>query len=148
MKPIRKILVPTDFSEPSSLAIERAVELAKANDAEILLLYVIQEADYPTRQMLKSHGFPNLRDEIRKRAKSRLRELQDKEIGQIRSEVKVREGVPSAEIADAAQEHDVDIVVIATHGESGLKRFFLGSTTERVVRIAPCSVLVVKDESK
>jgi len=140
-----RILVPTDFSEPSLLALDRAAKIAERDSAELLLLHVLREADHPTRQLLAPHGFPNLWKEIRRRSQARLEALRTERLGEsARVRTLLTEGIPSAAIADAATENQVDLVVIGERGQTGAEGFNLGSTTERVVRVSPCSVLVVK----
>jgi nucleotide-binding universal stress UspA family protein len=140
-----KLLAPVDFSAPSRIALEHAARLAAKSGAELLLLHVLEEADLPVHSAMRSSGFPNLRDEIRKGMQNHMAELRDELVGdKVPSQLLSREGLPSAEIVDTANELGVDTIVIATHGRAGLKRFLLGSTTERVVRMAGCSVLVVR----
>jgi nucleotide-binding universal stress UspA family protein len=145
MNTLRTLLAPIDFSEPSREALQEAVALAEKQDAELVLLHVVQESDVPVHHVLQTSAFPNVHDEICKGAKRHLEELQKEAVPtDVRSRVLVREGLPSAQIAGAAAELDADLIVIATHGYGGIKRFLLGSTTERVIRIAGCAVLVVR----
>lgn len=141
----QRILVPTDFSEPSLVALDRATKIAQREGTELLLLHVLREADHPTRQLLAPHGFPNLWKEIRRRSQARLEALQAERLAAPnRSRVLLTEGIPSAQIADVAAANQVDLIVIGERGQTGAEGFNLGSTSERVVRVAPCSVLVVK----
>ncbi len=143
----RTLLVPTDFSDLSRSALERAIEIAAQDDAEIVLLYALENTDLPTRHLLKAGGFPNVHDEFRAGIQRHLEDQQQETVGdRAKSRAMMKEGHAPTVIADAAGELGADMVVLATHGRRGLKRFFLGSTTERVVRIAPCSVLVVREK--
>jgi len=145
MDTTRTLLAPTDFSEPSLEALREAVALAASKDAELVLLHVQQEAEVPVWHVLQTSGFPNPHEEIRKGVLRHLEELQREVVpANVRSRLLLREGFPAAEIVAAAAELDVDMIVTATHGRSGFKRFLLGSTAERVIRTAGCPVLVVR----
>lgn len=144
---IRKILLPTDFSDPSRQAVRQAVDLAEHHQAELILLHVTEETSLPARQVIKHGSFPNLADEIRKGAERSLAEISEELVkGRVATTLVVRSGPPALEIAAAAQELGVDLIVIASHGYGLFRRFLLGSTTERVMRTAPCSVLLVRGD--
>lgn len=144
VKTVKKILVPTDFSEPSQHALQQAVALARQNRAEIILLHVMEDFYLPAQHVIEHHNFPNLADELRKGCERRLREEAETAGEGVEIRTKLRQGTPSLEIADEAEKSHVDVIVIASHGAKGLRRFVLGSTTERVVGIAPCSVIVAR----
>ncbi len=148
MAKIRKILVPTDFSDSSKLAVRYAAEVAKAMEAQILLAHVTEAPfDY------EAYG---LGPETVSRIRQDLRKTIDEQLDAIRVEygcgddctLHVREGTPSLELVDLAKREGVDMIVIATRGESGIKHLVLGSTTERVVRMAECPVLTVRDDQR
>ena len=123
--------------------LERAIELARPGNAKIVLLHVLRDADYPTRIVLSN----KLWEEVRSRCEGRLEKLQSEKIGDsVRSRVLLSEGVPATAIADAAAEHSIDLIVLGCHGVPGRRKFLLGTTTERVARIAPCSVYVEKEK--
>jgi len=139
------ILVPSDFGKLASLAIAEAVELARPHGAELVLTHVLAESDYPMGHVLKGYGLLDIQEQTRGGFRDHLEREQVAGIGDaVPSRVEVRDGVASTTIADMADEIGADVIVIASHGREGLTRFFLGSTAERVVRLAPCSVLVVK----
>lgn len=141
-----KYLIPTDFSAPARLAVTEAVRVAQRDDAELVLLHVIEETDYSVGNIIKHEGFPNLEDQIRKGAERHLRDLQAELIAdQVPSITMIRTGKPSVAIADIADEINADMIIISSRGLSGLRRFFLGSTIERLVRIAKCQVLVLRE---
>lgn len=145
MKTMRMLLAPVDFSEPSLEALQEAVALAARQDAEVVLLHVVPESDVPVRHVLLISGFPNVHDEIRKGVQRHLEEVRKEAVpSDVRSRLLVTEGMPSAQITGEAAELGVDMIVMATHGYGGFKRFLLGSTAERVVRTAACPVLVVR----
>jgi nucleotide-binding universal stress UspA family protein len=141
------LLVPTDFSEYSDAALAHAFRLAKDRGARVVMLHVIDAR--PTPNPLYAHYYPiptptQMRDAEAKASEAlRLRipdELRDAD----RVEVQVGHGAPAAEILRVAEERKASLIVIATHGRTGLRRLALGSVAERVVREAPCPVLVVR----
>lgn len=138
---IQSILVPTDFSAPSIKALRYAEELAVQFDAKIILLNVVEPIG-PTPDFAYN---PMVLDEkiIVSTAQQHLKKFAVKE-GLDTAPTYVRQGVPFHEISRAAVELKADLICIATHGYTGLKHVFMGSTAERVVRHAPCPVLVVR----
>jgi universal stress protein A len=141
---LQKILVPVDFSERSTKALRYAASFARHFGAEILCLYVIEipygagEAGFVTETEM-------YRRNLHKEMKERMDEVIEREAADVRVKGKVRSGAPYDEITRAAQDENADLIIIATHGHTGFKRFFLGSTAERVVRHAHCPVLVVRE---
>lgn len=127
----RKVLCPIEFDRIAIPALKLAVEIARRNDATIYLLCVVPE-DQPDLKKLAA-------DELRSVARSWLQ-------GKTRHEIVVRVGVPSASIVKAAEEFGVDLIVMATHGRTGISHFFLGSVAERVVRESSCPVLTIRPE--
>ncbi|HSV62584.1 MAG TPA: universal stress protein [Chthoniobacterales bacterium] len=143
---VKKILVPIDFSPPSKNALKYALRFAEEFGGELTLLYVL-EPQSMTGFMAIPEASAFVESDIVAAGKN-LRSL----IGSVRNSRierprwKVRGGLPSHEIVEAAREMDVDLIVIATHGYTGWKHFCIGSTAERVVRAAPCPVLVVREK--
>ena len=149
---LTSILVPTDFSGPAQQAVRYAVRMAEEFGATLTLVHVFELPayaqglpDYPT-VYLRGEDFQRIYDEAQSQATERVNAVRDG----LRSALPtvnalVRRGTPHEEIVGAAKETGTDLIVIATHGHTGLKHFFLGSTTERVVRHAPCPVLVVRN---
>ncbi len=145
----KTILIPTDFSEPARFALEEGLRIARRDEAELVILHVAEEFHPPAGHVVEHHSFPNLADEIQKGARRQLDELlAELDSGDVPCRGMIKTGMPSVEIADAADELNADLVVIASRGLSALKRFFLGSTTERLVRIANRPVLVVRNEDE
>lgn len=144
MTRIRRILCPTDFSPTARHAADLAVEMAQKFGAELVLLHVIPDMSYPLRSFGAVSAFPNLREEIHKRAQEELAEL----VAALKSPQKVttdlRDGAAHVAILDCAKEKACDMIVIGTHGHQGLKHMLLGSTAEKVVRTAECPVLTVR----
>ena len=143
---LKNILVPTDFSRSSKKALRYAVALARKIGSQITLVHVAKP------RPIDSEGYPVLlgcdpRILRASEALGRVWKEQHVEPSLLRSTV-VREGTPHREIAEAARELPADLIIIATKGRHGLARVLLGSTTEKVIRFAPCPVLVVKEEQR
>ena len=135
-------LVPHDFSDDAEAALEAAVELARRLGARLHLLHVYQQ---PV-DVLSPYGVaiqPNVGPELRAAAQGRLQQLAAR-ISGVRVELHVAEGPPALAIAEQAQSLGADLVVMGTHGRTGLRHLLLGSVAERTMRTAPCPVLTVK----
>jgi nucleotide-binding universal stress UspA family protein len=138
---LKRILVPVDFSPASEQALKQAILIAEQFNAKITLLYVSQAQFYGT----EFAHMPDPESAISGGCKERLRSFANHNIPPALLEgTMVRSGVPFDEIAKAAKELNAGLIVVNTHGHTGLKHMMLGSTAERVVRYAPCSVLVVR----
>jgi nucleotide-binding universal stress UspA family protein len=136
------LLVPTDFSSGSSAATEYALWLAGRTNAKVIFYHVMEPTVYSVDFALTR---PDLSTEVRERANEMLRQLVEEARGRgIPAEHAVAVGAPFAEIGRAAAERKADLIVMGTHGRTGLSHVVLGSTAERVVRLAPCPVLTVK----
>ena len=145
MTRLRRILHPSDFSSASSGAYRQAVELAKANRAELLLVHVLAPLVLPT----DGYVSPKVYDEMNAAAQAEGRKHLDALVKKAKQAgVRVRslllEGVPHERIAQAARSKKADVVVVGTHGRTGFSRFFLGSVASRVLAISPCPVLTVR----
>jgi len=141
--PIRKILVPLDFSEYSYKSLDYAIAFAKQSSATITLLHIVP-LNYVDTDLI-AFDFSEIEREAANSAENRLRALIQERIGDgISADFLVRIGRPVDEIVTAAKEKDSDLIIMSTHGYTGLKHAFLGSTTENVVRFAPCPVLTVR----
>ena len=143
---LKRILVPTDFSAPSKKAFRYAAKFAEEFGASLTLLHVVE----PIVALGDAYGWvetPAITDPaLQKEASTRLAGLAQKEIGElIPVKPLVRCGKAYQEIVSVAKEREIDLIIIATHGYTGLKHVFLGSTAERVVRHAPCPVLIVRE---
>jgi nucleotide-binding universal stress UspA family protein len=142
---VRRILVPIDFSEHSKNALKYAVPFAEKFKASIDLLYVVEPTIYPADFSFGQIGFPNVEEELHKRGSEELENLITKDIaGKVPSRKNVRIGKPFYEIDQYALEENISLIIIATHGHTGMEHILFGSTAEKVVRKAPCPVLVVR----
>jgi universal stress protein A len=142
---IRKILVPVDFSPPSSKAFTYALRLAKESGAGLTLIHILSATPAVFADLAVS---PACAEEEKSCAEHNLRALSRsaRAAGVAKTKSIFRSGLASHEIVEAAEDLDADLIVIATHGYTGWKHFCIGSTAERVVRAAHCSVLVVREK--
>lgn len=142
---LKKILVPVDFSDFSAKAIKYAARFAEQFGATLVLAHVVEPVRYPESVIIP----PEMEEANRERlklARAALAKFVKQQVPSgITTETVTRLGHPFSEINTAAKDCDVDLIVIATHGHTGLKHLFLGSTAERVVRLAPCPVLTVRE---
>jgi nucleotide-binding universal stress UspA family protein len=143
---LHRILVPTDFSKHSENALKYAVAFAEKFGAELHLLHVVQDLalflpDAVTAMPPVTPPVEQLTAAVRV-ALDRL--IEEHQLQRLKVQTEVREGTPFYEIIHCAREKDVDLIVMGTHGRSGLVHVLLGSVTEKVVRKAPCPVLTVR----
>jgi universal stress protein A len=138
---IRNILVPLDFSDASEKALEYAVPFARLCGAQITLLYV-------SDAQLSCNEFGYLPIEetaVEWAAQKRLQDIASRVVpSDLLGNTEVRRGAPFDQVVAVAKELDADLIIVNTHGYTGLKHILLGSTAERIVRHAPCPVLVVR----
>jgi nucleotide-binding universal stress UspA family protein len=141
---VRSILVPLDFSPPSKKALSYALSVARQFKAKLTLLNVVEPAGTPDF----AASFPLVMEDERLMAAAKKEMERAAKAARvprgILEKVLVRFGRSFHEITEAARTRKVDLIIISTHGYTGLKHALLGSTTERVVRHAPCPVLVVR----
>jgi nucleotide-binding universal stress UspA family protein len=142
-----KIVIPTDFSKASLAALEWVKKLSDRGHAEVHCIYVVQE---PMMYLPVSAGtitpnFPAV-GELQKISEESLKVFAADHLDDLDppAVTKVLTGRPAEEITNYAKEIGAQMIVIATHGQSGLAHFLLGSTTEGVVRHAECAVLTVR----
>ena len=142
---IKSILVPIDFSEVSQKALRYAVRMAEQFGSKITLLNVVQPVATPD---FAYHPLMLETDKAKESAKARLDTLCRKLAvpSRLLEKTMVRFGTPFAEITAAAKSLKVDLIILTTHGYTGLKHVLMGSTAERVVRHAPCPVLTVREK--
>ena len=145
-----RILVTTDFSESGDRAIGHAFRIAADQGAAVLLCHVVETTVIPNPLYAQYYPADFLGPEVRERAGRDARQaLVDRippgdEFPSAACEVVVLFGTPTDEIIRVADERAVDLIVIATHGRTGLRRWVLGSVAERVIRHSHCPVLVVR----
>lgn len=142
---VKTLLLPTDFSENAYKALDMAKEIARGTKAVIHLLHIVEPVVYPADWSYAQVGFADIEHELFKNAEKELALAADAlQSDGFTAVTAVRRGRASDEICSYAAEHDISIVCIGTHGRSGFEHFLFGSTTERVLRSAPCPVLSVR----
>ena len=144
---LQKILLPTDFSDYSAAATKYACELATRFDAELHLLHTLEHHLASTPDFGMGLDLPRYITESRAAAEKALAGVLDPKWSAGRTIVKAMlEGSPKVEIIGYARKHKIDLIVLATHGRSGLAHVLMGSVAESVVRTAPCPVLTIRPE--
>lgn len=151
---LKQILFPTDFSPATNAAREFAIELARQFDAELHLLHVVEDLAPRLPEFGMGLAIPSFVAD----SASRLQKHEQQAIAQLaditpdgegklkRSVIAVKEGQTFDQIIGYAKSHDIDLIVMGTHGRSGLAHMLLGSVAERVVQHAPCPVLTVRPQ--
>ncbi len=146
--PFRRVLVPVDFSAQSREALATARELAAADGGSVDLLHVLAAPIYPAFYGLNGvyEALPMEDPQVlRQRARKGLEELAKEAGGRaVPEELWLEDGLPAAEIERFARTHENDLIVLPSHGLTGVERFLLGSTAERVLHFAPCPVWILK----
>jgi nucleotide-binding universal stress UspA family protein len=143
---LRRILVPTDFSKSSENALTYALALAEKFGAEVHLLHVVQDlALFIPEAVLPAPPLVPPVEQFAAAAREALEHaIRGRQQAGITIHPEVAEGVPYEEVLRFAKQRDVDLIVMGTHGHTGLAHVFLGSIAEKVVRRAPCPVLTVR----
>jgi len=142
---IRRILVPVDFSDYSKDALQYAADLGRHFHADLLLIYVVESVGYPADLGYGGVNISAIEKELSDRARGELDRLAGTYAGtKLNISTTVHTGRPYVEILRAAREYGTDMIVIATHGHTGVEHILFGSTAEKVVRKAPCPVMVVR----
>jgi len=145
MLPIKKILWPTDFSEPSYVALNTAQELAKHFSAELYIVNVIT----PIPVVSSPNGPAGFdvsvyQEQLKETSQESLKDIAQEKIDkEIKTHSKIVMGNASDEIVKTAKEEDIDLIITATHGETGWRHLVFGSVAEKVVRFATCPVLTI-----
>lgn len=147
MAQIKRMLVPTDFSPASDLALEYAVDMAFRCGASIHLLHVLEDpvltTAYPDGYFVE---LPDLLKQMTEDAERRLRDAAKMcATANVDATTQVIIGRPARSIAQEAADRGVDLIVMGTHGRGGFAHLVLGSVAERILRIAPCPVLTVRE---
>ncbi len=146
---IQRILVPIDFSIHSKNALRYAVPMAEQFGASLHLVYVVEPTIYPADLGFGQVVFPGVEEELSTKSAEELKSLIEDEIGdRVKAFSVVRTGKPHQEILQEAVEQNVDLIVVATHGHTGVEHMLFGSTAERVVRNANCPVLTIRPQAE
>ncbi|HEX3717774.1 MAG TPA: universal stress protein [Verrucomicrobiae bacterium] len=140
----KKVLAPVDFSERSQNSLRYTVKFARQHDSKLILLHVVEPVMYPAEEGVATFVSSPV-DSTCEPAKAKPAQWKNTEIRQpITVEIMLRRGPAYNENAEAAKEIGVDLIIISTHGYTGLKHVLMGSTAKRVVRHAPCPILAIR----
>jgi nucleotide-binding universal stress UspA family protein len=142
---MKHILVPIDFSEHAQQALVYAKHLAAFYKARLQLLHVVEEFIPPTFYLASGTSVFAFRPELKVRAEQEIKKLFKEVPGpEVAADFHIIEGFAAVDIVRFAESHQSDLIVIATHGRTGIEHMLLGSVTEKVVRRAPCPVFTVR----
>jgi nucleotide-binding universal stress UspA family protein len=152
MESLKKIAFCTDFSENSDQAFELAFDLTKKYNGKLLLVHVVPPLVFPSPVMedfISEQANLQFYEDAAQRAMEQIENTYLTKMGDFQNAlIRVLSGHPASEILNFIDQEAIDLVVMGTHGFTGLAHFFLGSTAEKVVRRANCSVLTVHSKSK
>jgi len=142
---LKRILVATDFSKHSQVALQYAAAFGKAFGAEVLLCHTLERPDFISQLPPVAEGYfpPNLVEIQEQHARTQCEQALA-QAGLSKARVLLPQGNPTTEIVKAAKAENVDLIVIGTHGRTAVAHLLLGSVAERVVRAAGCPVLTVR----
>ncbi|MGQ3683882.1 MAG: universal stress protein [Candidatus Loosdrechtia sp.] len=141
---IRNILCPIDYSTYSEKALNYAIEIAEKYGAKLYVLHVLDMRIYDMNE-LELFNFYTINEDTMNGLRDRLLRCVKEDVrSRIPVETIVVQGVPFVEIIKAATEHAIDLIVMGTHGRTGISHAIIGSVAEKVVRKAPCPVLTVR----
>jgi len=143
---LKHVLVATDFSDASERALDYGRELARTFGAKLRVLHVVENVATRYATEVAFVDFPDIQAKLEKTSRERLERLLTEDD---RSTIGARAVIatslsPASAIVDHAQKEPTDVIVVGTHGRTGVAHFFMGSVAERVVRTAPCPVLTVR----
>ena len=145
---IHQMLAPIDFSAPSKQAVASAYEWARTFGAKLLLLHVVDLVVYPAEMFLVSEAGTTMLDDLERQTQLDLSQLIPKsEDGTVEVRCRAVVGTPYLKIIELAAAEHVDLIVMSTHGRTGLSHLVMGSAAERLVRMAPCPVLTIRPTS-
>jgi nucleotide-binding universal stress UspA family protein len=141
-EPLRKILVASDGSDESRLAIDRAVRLANADDAELHVVHVGLLSQWVQPDTLSPKQYEKLKQEAQNRLDAEVAYAE--EVGGTVTEAHRRMGKADSEIIELSEELGADLILLGSRGQNTIERIVLGNDSESIVRYAPCSVMVVR----
>ncbi len=148
MNEIKKILIPIDFSEHSLHALEYAKFFAGKFNAELILLNVVEPVVFITDLTMGQINIPSIESELLQKSEEKINEL----VNSLKNEYNVRGvvklGKPYVEIIEFSKNENIDLIVIGSHGHTGVEHLLFGSTAEKVIRKATCPVLIIRPSIK
>ncbi len=141
---MKKILVPTDFSEQATIALRAATNIARKSGAEIILLHII-DLPQETMDMIKpGYDLPEIMF-FKEHAEAKLTQTSlSEELNGLNVSQILKLGRTFNEVTDVAKANNIDLIVMGSHGASGFKELFIGSNTEKVIRTSEIPVLAIK----
>lgn len=143
---IKRILVPVDFSDPSLRALDYAIEFSRPLKSHLILLHVVEPVYYPMAADMYGVGLDlsNVYEDIERAARAQLSRLAGKlRVRRVAVRTLLSLGTAHQVIVESAKKLKADLIIMATHGRTGLSHVLMGSVAERVVRTAACPVLTV-----
>jgi len=144
---VNHILLPFDFSIHSKNALRYAVLMAKEFDASLHLVYVVEPTLYPADLGFGQVVLPEVEDDLVEEGEKQLLSIIKDHIGKdVQATSVVRRGKPHQEILQEAEERKIDLIIVPTHGHTGVEHILFGSTAERIVRNAKCPVMTLRPE--
>jgi nucleotide-binding universal stress UspA family protein len=144
---VDKIIVPTDFSDYSDLALQKALDLAEACNAKIYITHVVADApDIFALDRFDKEGQKKIMKDLEKQSGESFEKQLSKfpQAQKVDIERKVLRGIPSKELINFQKTINADMLVIATHGQTAFEEFLFGNTASKIIRYSACSVLVVR----
>jgi nucleotide-binding universal stress UspA family protein len=145
----KRILVPVDFSRGSREGLNYAIEFAREFEAKLILVHATYLGYIYSCDGTAIYDVPGLQKAARKSAEGQMQKLvRSAKFGPVKFETVFTEGSPVLDICDFAKDHDADLIITSTHGLTGFEHVLIGSIAEKVVRHAPCSVLVIPSHPK
>jgi len=141
LRQFKTILCPTDFSHESYHALEYGVSFAKLSDGTLLLAHILHD---PTSEVFHPDGYTLNFEQAAKHAQSLLEQLRDTRLAYPKCELYVEVGDPFEQLMALAKRRNVDLIVCATHGRSGIEDLMLGSVAEKIIHHSPCPVFVAR----
>lgn len=144
---IKNILLTTDFSRHSLTAASYAIELAQQYDAKIHLLYVLEKTPpiltIRTLDLSQEKIIKSIEDDAKKSIEETIQKIKKEEGDKVKIEGIIKKGIDYQEITKYADDNDIDVIVIATHGNTGILHTLIGSVAEKVIRYTQKPVLVI-----
>ncbi len=142
-KETKKILAPVDFSDANEAALAYAALMAQSTGAALDVLHVVEDIKVPGLYVSMTNPMLEFSAELRDHIQNGMTELMTHLPEDISTDLHIRRGNAASEIVDYAKEHDVDLIVLSSHGLTAVERFFLGSVADRILQLAECPVLLI-----